>query len=229
MPPVYRDLAVVGAELLLGVVLLLAFRFLVGAIFRRVARTSRVEKHACLLTTILRNLTALLVLIFVVAVVTLAAINGYAVYRGGGIYNEAGAWLSRIPPGFFGALGPGLVKALALVIIATVAVRVVRRLLLRLQARVKRADRIRANDESVEAFFAGVRAIASNSIWLLVLGFTALWLQVPAEIASDVFLALRVYLIIAIGLLVVKAVAAIVDTLDALTSRFASPDNILRF
>jgi small conductance mechanosensitive channel len=44
-----------------------------------------------------------------------------------------------------------------------------------------------------------------------------------------VFIALRVYLLIATGLLIVKALAAIVDTLDGLTARFASPDNILRF
>ncbi|CAA9224516.1 MAG: Potassium efflux system KefA protein / Small-conductance mechanosensitive channel [uncultured Chthoniobacterales bacterium] len=229
MPPAYRDAAVVGAELLLVAAVLLVFRFLIGTIFRRLSRSPRAEKHAGLLTTILRNLTALLVLIFGVAVVALAAVNAYAAYRGSGIYAETVATLSRIPPGFFAALGVGLVKALALVVLATVAVRIVRRLLLRLQARVKRGDRMKANDESVEAFFKGLSAIASNAIWLLVLGYTALWLQVPPEIAGYVFLALRIYLIISIGLLVVKAVAAIVDTLDALTTRFASRDNILRF
>jgi hypothetical protein len=129
MPPAYRDAAVVGVELLIVAVVLIILRFVIGSVFRRLGRSPRAEKHAALLTTILRNLTALLILIFVVAVIALAAVNGYAAYRGSGIYAETAGWLSRIPPGFFAALGLGLIKALALVIVATVAVRLVRRLL----------------------------------------------------------------------------------------------------
>ena len=228
LPPLYRDLAVVGVELLIVIAALILLRLLVSVSFGRLARSPRAEKHRALFTTILRNVTTLLVLIFVVAIVALGGINGYLAYRGAGIYAETTAWLARIPPGFFAAIATGLGKAIALVIVATIVVRLVRRMLMRWRNRVQRADRFKGNDESVAVFFNGLSSIASNAIWLLVLGFTARWLQLP-ELAGYVFLALRVYLIISIGLLVVKAVAAIVDTLDAFTARFASPDNILRF
>lgn len=43
------------------------------------------------------------------------------------------------------------------------------------------------------------------------------------------YIALRIYLIIAVGLLILKAVAAVVDFLDALSVRYSNPDNLLRF
>jgi moderate conductance mechanosensitive channel len=228
LPPIYRDFAVVGAELLIVLFALVALRLIFGTIFRRLARSPRVEKHRAVVDAILRNVTTLLVLIFVVALIAIGGINGYLAYRGAGIYAETTAWFAQIPPGFVAAVGVGLAKAIALVIVATVAVRLLRRMLMRWRNRVQRADRFKRNDESVAAFFNGLSSIVSNAIWLIVLGFTARWLQAP-EIAGYVFLGLRVYLIISIGLLFVKAVAAIVDTLDALTARFASPDNLLRF
>ena len=228
LPPLYRDLAVVGAELLVIVASLFLLRLVVGALFHRIAKSSPAEKSRALVTTILRNITALLVVLFVILFIALAAVNGYLVYRGAGIFVETTAWLGRIPPGFWSAIALGVAKAIGLVILATIAVRVIRRMLLRLQERVKRADRLKGNDASIELFFGGLNRIQTNTIWLVVLAFTALWLQLP-NLAGSLFLALRVYLIIATGLLLVKAVAAIVDTLDALTARFASPDNILRF
>jgi moderate conductance mechanosensitive channel len=229
LPPIYRDVAVAGAELLLLVAAFVVLRVIVGSTFGRLARGPQGEKRRAFFTTILRNITAVLVLIFSAALLALIVVNANFALRGAGIYNETLAWLGRLPPGFFTAVGVGLLQAIGLVIAATIVVRLVRRLLLRLQERVKRAGRIRANDESIEAFFKGLNAVVANATWLAVLGLTALWLQAPREIAGYVFVALRVYAIIALGLLAVKAVAAIVDTLDALTAQFASRDTILRF
>lgn len=40
---------------------------------------------------------------------------------------------------------------------------------------------------------------------------------------------MRIYIIIAIGLLIFKVVAVIIDSLDALSIKYSSPDNLLRF
>jgi small conductance mechanosensitive channel len=226
-PAIYRDLAVVGAELLAIILAFTILRVVLGLLFRKLA-AARAEQGRARLLTILRNVSALLILILVVVLIAVLAVNGYLLYRGAGVYAETTAWIARNPAGFWSAVGLGLAKALGLVVFATITIRLVRRLLLRLQERLKRADRLKGNDESVEAFFQGLNRIQTNATWLLVLGLSALWLQAPG-VAAYVFIALRVYLLIATGLLIVKALAAIVDTLDGLTARFASPDNILRF
>ena len=226
-PPIYRDGAVLAAELLLVFLAFAALRLILGVLFRKLA-AARAEKGRARLLTILRNVTALLVVIVVVVLLCLLAVNGYLLYRGAGVYAETIGWLERIPPGFWAAIAVGLAKTIGLVIVATIGIRILRRALLGLQERLKRADRLKGNDESIQTFFLGANRIQANAIWLLVLAFSAMWLQAPG-LASYVFIALRVYLIISIGLLIVKALTAIVDTLDGLTARFASPDNILRF
>jgi hypothetical protein len=106
-------------------------------------------------------------------------VNAYLLVRGAGVYAETVAWFGRIPPGFWMAVLIGIGKALALVVLATVAIRLIRRLLLRGQERLKRAGRLKANDESIEVLFGGLNRIQTNAIWLIVLAFTARWLQVP--------------------------------------------------
>ena len=52
--------------------------------------------------------------------------------------------------------------------------------------------------------------------------------MLPGSVAGYLLVGLNIYLIVALGLLVVKAVAAIVDSLDALSKKYSSPDNWLR-
>ncbi|HEX8280324.1 MAG TPA: hypothetical protein VF551_03015, partial [Chthoniobacterales bacterium] len=102
-PPLYRDLAVVGAELFIAALGLIVLRLIFGIVFRRIARSSPAGKNRALFATILRNVTALLVVVFVLLLVAIGAINGWLVYRGSGIYAATAASLNRIPPGFWAA------------------------------------------------------------------------------------------------------------------------------
>jgi ABC-type transport system involved in cytochrome bd biosynthesis fused ATPase/permease subunit len=63
MPALYRDFAIAGAELLLVVAVFVVLRVLLGSVFRRLGQRASAEKRSALLKTILRNVTALLVLI----------------------------------------------------------------------------------------------------------------------------------------------------------------------
>ncbi|MFM7373459.1 MAG: mechanosensitive ion channel family protein, partial [Sphaerospermopsis kisseleviana] len=66
-------------------------------------------------------------------------------------------------------------------------------------------------------------------IWLWVIIACTQFLKLPDVVSEYLYIGLRIYLIIAVGLLILKAVAAIVDTLDVLSVRYSSPDNLLRF
>jgi hypothetical protein len=72
LPPIYRDIALVLAEIVLALTAFLLLRLVARAIFRRIA-AGRPEKSRARLSTIMRNITALLVLILSVAVLTLVA------------------------------------------------------------------------------------------------------------------------------------------------------------
>lgn len=229
LPPHSRDLALVLAEVTAAVVILLIARLLVGFVFKRIAHARGGTKSRALFATILRNISVVFVVIFVLLLLAIGGANAWLLYRGAGIYDATSAWLTNIPPGFWNATAVGVAKTIGLIIVATIAIRIIRRLLLSIEARLQKRDQLKANDESVRALFRGANRIQRTSIWLLVFAVTALWLQVPAAIVTGAFIALRVYLIVAIGLELARGVVAIVETLDALTVRFASGDNILRF
>ena len=177
-PAIYRDLAIVGAELLLIVFAFVLLRFVLGLFFRKLA-ASRPEQGRARVLTILRNVSALLVLILALVLIALLAVNGYLLYRGAGVYAETTEWIARIPPGFWMAIAFGLAKTIGLVIVATIVIRILRRSLLSIQERLKRADRLKGNDESIQTFFVGANRIQTNAVWLLVLAFSAMWLQAP--------------------------------------------------
>ena len=94
--------------------------------------------------------------------------------------------------------------------------------------RTKRFEQITANDESIEAFFDFFSLNLTNIIWLLSLTLCTQFIQLPEVITQYIYIALRIYLIITIGILLVKANIIIIDTLEALSQKYTSPNNILR-
>lgn len=128
-------------------------------------------------------------------------------------------------------MGLGLaVGKLALAAIAAVIVtRILRRVLRWLEAAINRWDQLKDNDKSLAAFFNGIDRAVANTGLLLVALFACLLFALPEGITKAVTIALRVYLIITVGVLIVRAAAVIVDTLDGLSRLYAESRQWLRY
>ncbi len=68
-----------------------------------------------------------------------------------------------------------------------------------------------------------------SGIWLWAIIWCTQFLKVPQTVSEYLYILLRIYLIVAVGILVLKAATAIVDSLDSLSIRYSNPDNLLRF
>lgn len=86
--------------------------------------------------------------------------------------------------------------------------------------KAKAYDGVKANDESVERFFSALIRVSGRATWIAVLAYGAGFLGLPPNVGDAVFLALRVYLILAVGLLVWRAVDAIIESIDALSVKY---------
>jgi small conductance mechanosensitive channel len=106
---------------------------------------------------------------------------------------------------------------------------IARRTLSFVQRRALAWERLTANDAAVDAFFNLLKTVVTTGLWLSVLAVVAIWLGLPPSVPALLLLALRVYLIGAIGLLLVRGIASVVDTLDALSAKFAGPTTLLRY
>ncbi|ACN16410.1 putative mechanosensitive small-conductance channel MscC [Desulforapulum autotrophicum HRM2] len=69
-------------------------------------------------------------------------------------------------------------------------------------------------------FFTKLRQLLKNSIWFLVILYAAHSLFLPPTVNNALFVTFKIYLIIAIGFLVVRAATATVDSLEALSKKY---------
>lgn len=225
---IYQDLAVIGAEMLL---LILLAGLILGAanlVFRILQRSSS-ARLTTLAQALWRKLRGALILLSFLIAFALLAYNGYQMYQQNPLLAHTHGLGRQIPPGFWRALAIGVGKTCGLLLLAPWVIRILHRLLMSLMARAKAWRQIRANDDAIEALFLGLDRIQRTAIWLLVLAIASLALQLPPSVSAFLLIALKIFLIIALGLLVVRATNAIVESLDALSKRYAHQDAYLEY
>ena len=181
--------------------------------------------------TLRRDIQLMLTISCVVLCFLVVGVNGYLLYQGKNLKQETLALISSIPQDFWINLGWALGKCLLIVIVAAQVIRVIHPLLNQVCERAKQYDQITANDPSIEAFFHLLDRSSTNSIWLLTLAQCTIFLQLPEVVPQNIYLILRIYLIVVFGLAIVKATAVLIDSLDALSNQYANgdKDNLLRF
>jgi small conductance mechanosensitive channel len=154
---------------------------------------------------------------------------GYLVIHGEGVLGGTLNRVRALPPDYFRALGFALAKAAGAIVVTLLVVVIARRTLSFVQRRALAWERLTANDAAVDAFFNLLKTVVTAGLWLSVLAAVAMWLGLPPSFPALLLLALRVYLIGAIGLLLVRGIASVVDTLDAMSAKFAGPTTPLRY
>ncbi len=223
-----RALALVGVEIAVVVAVCVLLGLLARLVLGRAAAIPALNRHPERVAGARRQVRLTLVLLGLGLGVGVVGLNAYLVYLGHDPYLRTVAWINAIPSGFWLDLALGVAKVVGLMIAARILIRLVRRLLAAAAERAKAYEGIRANDESVEEFFASLAAILANAIRFLVVIAAVSLLGLPGAAATYLLVGLNIYLIVTVGLLVVKAVAAVVDSLDALSKKYSSPDNWLR-
>jgi small conductance mechanosensitive channel len=223
------NILIVLAEIGLVIIIFILLRWLVGKLFKLLMRLSILKGDDLKIKILRRNITGLLLLICIVLCIFIIGANGFLIYRGEDIQQYTIALIRRIPSGFWLALGIGIAQSIGAIITAIFAIKLIKYWLNLARNRAKNLDDNTADDESIDAFFHALHQRIRGGIWLWVLIACTQFLKLPTVASEYLYIALRIYLIVAVGLLILKAVAAIVDTLDALSVRYSSPDNLLRF
>lgn len=112
-------------------------------------------------------------------------------------------------------------KLLIGILLLLVTTRLLRRFLAWAQRAVDRWDQISTNDRSLASLFAGLDRLIVITGWLL-LGVLAFgWFGLPAGATDALLLGIRIFLVISIGVMVIRCTAFTVDTLDGLSKRSA--------
>ncbi|WP_432822748.1 mechanosensitive ion channel family protein [Trichloromonas sp.] len=220
LPESYRNLAVIGVEFLLLIAGYIVTAQLVRLAFNWADRHFPGDTQRARLDKLRRTIRTLLRLTLGVFCLGLVALNGYLLYQDKDILGFCQAWGERIPPGIWTDLGVGILKACALALAAWLGNRLLRRLLAALKEKAKSYEQLHTNDESIEVFFQALSRISSYCLWLAALILISGQLLLPAAVSGYLWILLRIYLIVALGNLVVKMSAAVIESLEALSKKY---------
>ncbi|PSN17673.1 mechanosensitive ion channel protein MscS, partial [filamentous cyanobacterium CCP5] len=157
--------------------------------------------------------------------------NGWLFLNGQNAYTYLIELASSIPENYWSSLSERLLKSLGLLTGAGLILRPLGYWLGRACALAQAFDQVSANDESVGRFFKVLNHLITCGLWGLALLLSAGFLGLPAILIAYMTIALRIYLIVVAGLLCVRAVTVIVDSLDALSAKYSDNNryNLFRF
>jgi small conductance mechanosensitive channel len=149
------------------------------------------------------------------------AYNGWLTFRGTDVKDQLLAFLASIGPGFWTAAAAALAKLVAAALGIFIGSRILRFALNRIQQRLSHFDFGRDNARSVEDVLRGIYRAVVISGWMLLVVLAFQLLAAPEVIVTGLLKALGAYVVVAIGLLLVRASVAIVDTVEGLSRRYS--------
>jgi len=222
------NILIILAEIIFLIVIFLLLNWLIGVIFKQFTKVSWLQSKTANITFLRRTIGRILFLTLVVLCLALVGVNGMVIYRGGNVQEFQLNLIRSLPTQFWRNLFIAILKTVSLLMLVKFSIPAVNNGINWVCNYVKRVDQIKANDESVEAFFRVLKRITVHSIWIASAILCANFLYLPEVVPKYIYIGLKIYVTISVGLLIVKAVATIVDTLDALSLKYSSSNNLLK-
>jgi small conductance mechanosensitive channel len=94
---------------------------------------------------------------------------------------------------------------------------------------INRWDGLRDNDRSLDNLFAGLKRGSIVAAWILLAAFACWLFNAPDQVLQLVFLAFRIYVVVLVGMTVIRGSIVIVDTLDGLSRRYAENRGLVKY
>jgi moderate conductance mechanosensitive channel len=217
-----------GAVIVAGTALYFLLSTLLGrlASLGPAAASGYLERWRAFLRGVIRW-TAILLCLWLLAVNTYLVVNDIPVLA----YTRA--LLAGITRERWIEFATSIGMLIALAIAVVVSLRILRTLLRRAEGGLQRWELLKVHDQGLTAFFRGLDHALVNTAWLLMV-YMAVYLaaqrfKLPAQALAWLADAITIYLVIAIGVLVIRATTVIVETLDALSRGYAEGRGWLHF
>jgi small conductance mechanosensitive channel len=159
--------------------------------------------------------------------VAVVGFNAYLILRGVDVPTHTVNLLRSITASTWIALSTALVKLGAAILGLLVVRRLVRRLLASARRRLNRWDQLEENNKSLTGLFGAVERTVVHVGWLLLAVYASVLFALPSGVTQTLWLAGRIYVVVAIGLMAIGLTTVIVDRLDFISQRYAKGRNRL--
>lgn len=223
----YLDLSVIAGQVI-GIILIMGVLYSVlYYLLRRVKALPFLARYESTMALLRRNIRILLFIVGALLCLGVIAFDGYLMFTGQDVYGYYVAQIENIPADFWQTQLINLGKVVGLIILVWLVNKPLVRLFQLLATKTRAFEQIRANDESITTFFESLNKIRFNVLVLFVVAAATSLFGLPQVVSNTLYTGLRIYLIVALGLLFVKAVAVLVESLDALSVKYSTSSNIL--
>ncbi|MGH1396246.1 MAG: mechanosensitive ion channel family protein, partial [Trichormus sp.] len=192
------NILIIFAEVIFVILIFLLFRWLVGTLAKLLIKFSIFQSNDIRLKILRRNITGFLLLACIISCIFIIGGNSFLLYRGENLQQYKLALIQRIPPGLWITIGTGIAQSIGTAILAAIAVKLVNYWLKVASTRAKNLEQNTADDESIDAFFNALNHRIRGGIWLWVIISCTQFLKLPAIFAEYLYIALRIYLIVAV-------------------------------
>ncbi len=220
---------IILAEISLAILFFSLVNWVVNKTFKLFMKIPQPGNEIWNTKTLKRNIKRVLLFCGVLVCLSIVGVNGFLLYKGENLEQYTISLIRRVPSRFWINMGIATVQSFGVVILASFLTKIVDKFLTITCTRAKNWQLSTADDQSIDAFFTSFNRIAIAGIWL----FTFVWctqlFQVPETFTEYLQIAVRIYLIVTIGFLILKVEDVIIDTLDIFSVKYSSPDNLLRF
>ena len=150
-----------------------------------------------------------------------AVYNGWLIARGIDPANHTIGQITAVGADFWIRFATALAKLTAAAIGVVIGSRILRAMLNALEAKLSHWDSVRENARGITMLFAGVSRALVITGWMLVAVLGVRLLAAPAIVLDLLLRGIRVYVVIAVGLLLIQGSVAIVATLEGFSRRYS--------
>ena len=196
---------------------------------RRFLQISSLQLNEIGLQAIRQNVLGIVLISGFLLSLLVVGFNGWILLQGERPDTYTLALIQDTPQEVWLGLATGIGKSICLLVLVGILQRPLRRLIDRASSAAKRIEQISDNDNSIDQLSDVFSSVLSTVLWLLSLIWCAHFLHLPEQFSPYLYVVWRIYLIISVGVTIFKSVGVIVDSLDALSQRYSSPDNLFRF
>jgi small conductance mechanosensitive channel len=215
-----KDIIFIGGEIIALSLLFLLLYIIFKILFKKTDYVPFLKKYEEHSKIILKKIKKFLIYSYIFILILLLGYNGYLFYKKISIYENAMDLASKIPNKFWIEILIGTVKLVLVCIGANYLIKIILKVLDKAQAAAKEYKNISSNNETIDSFFLRLRIIIKNSIKFLVVIYAMNLMLFPEVFLSNMYVLLKIYLIISGGILFTKAATAVVDSLEDLSKRY---------
>ncbi len=225
-----ENILIVLGELGFVIIIFCLFNFLLVKSFQQAMKISWLGQEESQADSLRRQIQFILVFVCVLLCLLIVGANSYIIfYEQTNIKEYTLNITNQIHEDFWINLGWITAKCLLVILLASQAIKLVKYVLNKIHKTLENYDRINVKDPNIESFFSLLDKSVTNIIWPIALAQCALLIKLPQIVAKNIYLIVKIYAIVVIGLLIVKAAAAIIDSLDSLIRGYLSDDKKSRF